>query len=243
MTARIVSSSYPISFVLLITFNFALKTRYKWPFSPHNPTASQFSLLSHLLPEPVYPSKRRWTDIHRNEPSRRRRKAADLQTTTGRTKNSPLTFPEASVAAVLFRTARQEVYSPPHTAIQSIEKRDPRRRDEPGSLRGGLCQTRMHLADQSVPPSPLPKGRRESYEEDGRNNETVGMSYRISYYTIASLGSSRGASCTTRVHGSLGIYSSSLQSGEPRVSTSTSLEIRLRGDITQEKNAAREQVV
>lgn len=47
--------------------------------------------VSHLLSEPVYPSQRQrqWTDIHRSEPSRRRRKAADLQTTTGRTKNPP----------------------------------------------------------------------------------------------------------------------------------------------------------
>lgn len=35
---------------------FPLKTIDGWPFSPHNPTVSQFSLLSHLLPEPVYPS-------------------------------------------------------------------------------------------------------------------------------------------------------------------------------------------
>lgn len=67
-------------------------------------------------------------------------------------KESPLTFPEASVAAVLFRSARQEVSSP-HAAIPFIEKRDPRRVDEPGSLKGGLCQTRIYLTDQSVPPS------------------------------------------------------------------------------------------
>lgn len=34
------------------------------------------------------------------------------------------------------------------------------------------------------------------------------------------------------------LLSSSLHSGEPRVSTSTSLEIRPRGDITQKKDAA-----
>lgn len=44
------------------------------------------------------------------------------------------------------------------------------------------------MADQSVPPCP-PKGRRESYEEDGRDDGMMGMSYRISYYTMASLGS------------------------------------------------------
>lgn len=90
------------------------------------------------------------TPVDRHPPQRaiqRRRKAADLQPTTGRTKNAPLTFPEASVAAVLFRTAMQEFSSPPHAAIPSIEKRDSRRVDEPGSLKGGLCQTRIHLAD------------------------------------------------------------------------------------------------
>lgn len=107
-------------------------------------------------------------------------------------KDSPLTFPEASVAAVLFRTARHEFSSPPHAAIPFIEKRDPRRVDEPGGLKGALYQIRTHLTDQSVPP-PLPKGRRESYEEDGRNDGMMGMSYRLSYYTMASLGSSRGA--------------------------------------------------
>lgn len=131
-------------------------------------------------------------------------------------KDSPLTFPEASIAAVLFIfiTARQEFSSPPHAAIPFIEKRDPRRVDEPGSLRGGLCQTRIYLTDQSVPPPP--KGRRESCEEDGRDDEMMGMSYRISYYTMASLSSSKRGSCTTRVHGSLGIYSSSLQPGKVR---------------------------
>lgn len=124
-------------------------------------------------------------------------------------KDSPLSLPRTFIAAVLFRTARQEFSSPPHTAIQSIEKRDPRRIDEPGSLKGGLCQIRTHLTNQSVPP--LPKGRRESYEEDWRDNEMMGMSYKISHNTIAILGSSRGASCTSRVHGSLGVYSSSLQ--------------------------------
>lgn len=109
----------------------------------------------------------------------------------------------------------QEFSSPPHAAIHSIEKRDPRRVDEPGSLKGGLCQIRIHLADQSVPLPPS-KGRRERYEEDGRDDEMMGMSYRISHNTIASLGSSRGTSCKTRVHGSLGVYSSSLQSGKLR---------------------------
>lgn len=76
---------------------------------------------------------------------------------------------------------------------------------------GGCATLSTHLTDQSVPPLP-PKGRRESYEEDGRNDGMMGMSYRISYYTIGSLGSSKRGSCTTRVHGSLGIYSrSSLQ--------------------------------
>lgn len=106
-------------------------------------------------------------------------------------KESPLTFPEASVAAVLFRRVRQVFYSPPHTAIPFIEKRDPCRVDEPGSLKGGLCQIRIHLTNQSVP-LPPPKGRRESYEEDGRDDGMMGMSYRVSYYTMASLGSSRG---------------------------------------------------
>lgn len=152
--ARIVSSSYPISFLLFITFNFALKTRYRWPFSPHNPTASRFSLLSHLLPEPVYPSQRRWTD-HRPQ------RAVQTETKGGRSsehhrtnKESSLSLPRTSIAAVLFRTASQEFSSPPHAAIPFIEKRDPRRVDEPGSLGGGLCQIRIHLADQSVP-SPL----------------------------------------------------------------------------------------
>lgn len=78
-------------------------------------------------------------------------------------KESPLSFPRTSIAVVLFRRARQEFYSPPpHAAIPFIEKRDPRRVDEPGSLKGGLCQIRIHLADQSVPPPP--KGRREKYE-------------------------------------------------------------------------------
>lgn len=129
-------------------------------------------------------------------------------------KESPLTFPEASVAAVLFRTARQEGSSP-HATIQFIEKRDMRRGDEPGSLKGGLCQIRIHLADQSVPPPP-PKGRRESYEEDGRDDGMMGMSRRISYSTMASLGSLGGGSSTTRVHGLLGVYSSSLQPGKVR---------------------------
>lgn len=66
-------------------------------------------------------------------------------------KDFPLTFPEASVSAVLFRTARQESSSP-HAAVQFIEKRNPRRVDEPGSLRGGSCQFRTHLTNQSVPP-------------------------------------------------------------------------------------------
>lgn len=70
----------------------------------------------------------------------------------------------------------------------------------------------------------------------------MGMSYRISHNTIASLGSSRGASCTTRVHGSQGVYSSSLQPGKGS-KKSTALEIRPRGDTTQKKNAAREQFV
>lgn len=69
-------------------------------------------------------------------------------------KEPPLTFPEASVSAVLFRRVRQVFYSPPHTAIPFIEKRDPCRVDEPGSLKGGLCQTRIHLADQSIPLPP-----------------------------------------------------------------------------------------
>lgn len=81
-------------------------------------------------------------------------------------KESPLTFPEASLAAVLFRTARQEVSSPPHTAIPFIEKRDMRRGDEPGSLKGGLCQTRIHLADQSVPPVLL-RGRERATRKLG----------------------------------------------------------------------------
>lgn len=156
--------------------------------------------------------------VGRNPPQR----AIQTETEGGRSsdhhrtdKDSPLTFPEASVAAVLSRTARQEFSSPPHTAIPFIEKRDMRRGDEPGSLRGGLCQIRIHLTDQSVSP-PSPEGRRESYEEDGREDGMMGMSYRVSYYTMASLGSSRGRSSTTRVHGSLGVYSSSLQPGKVR---------------------------
>lgn len=73
-----------------------------------------------------------------------------------------------------------------------------------------------HSPGGSVCAPPSPKGRRESYEEDGRNDGMMGMSYRISYYTMASLGSLGGGSCTTRVHGSLGIYSSSLQPGKVR---------------------------
>lgn len=54
----------------------------------------------------------------------------------------------------------QEFSSPPHAATPFIEKRDMRRGDEPGSLRGGLCQIRIHLADQSVPPVLLRGGER-----------------------------------------------------------------------------------
>lgn len=73
-------------------------------------------------------------------------------------KESPLSFPRTSIAVVLFRTAMQEFYYPPHAAIPFVEKRDPRRVDEPGSLKGRLCQTRIHLTNQSVPPLPLLRG-------------------------------------------------------------------------------------
>lgn len=130
-------------------------------------------------------------------------------------KESPLSFPRTSIAVVLFRTVRQEFSSPPHAAIQFIEKRDPRRVDEPGSLQRGVVPN-SHSPGGSVCLPPPPKGRRESYEEDGREDGMMGMSYRVSYYTMASLGSSNRGSCTTRVHGLLGVYCSSLQPGKVR---------------------------
>lgn len=69
-------------------------------------------------------------------------------------KDSPLTFPEASIAAVLFRTARQEISSP-HAAIQFIEKRDPRRVDEPGSLKRWVVPNSHSPGGSVCPPLPL----------------------------------------------------------------------------------------